>query len=446
MMFSIVAIMTLLLSTNALNMPQIRTRGLVSRGHSLSLPMSSQSDEASKRMREILAEESNNPVTLDQTAERMKNLTSEDLEDMIAQVEAMPLAQRQQLKSMGMDPDMMLQSMKVMKDNPGVRESAQKMMERMTPEELLEQSRISQERMKDMSKEELESAAKVVNSLSKEQIDEAAKNLAAGVSGEVVDAVIEKDTSSSSEKKTLVPFEGSSEDPAVIDAMYKVAEFMSQPPTGKVTFKAFSSLPVMVALSGSAEEDLSPRELKECWEDGSLGATRVDRDGFERVWNEIVDYFEDDIMEEARKTLTKRRGNVKMTRTSSTSQSSTPPPAAQPPAAQVGANLSSDQIEAVNDQVKNMSDTDVERMLDQMNNMSPAEEARMKAMGVDPTMMKKASGMMKNNPMMRKAAQAMMKNMSSDQMLKMSQEAQKKMSNMSQEEYEKAMEQMNKMK
>ena len=427
-------------------MPQIGTRGVVSRGrHPSFLPMVL-GDEASKRMREILSEEASNPETLNQTAERMKNLTTNDLEDMIAQVDAMPEAQRQQLKSMGMDPDMMLQSMKVMKDNPGVRESAQKMMEKMSPEELLEQSRISQEKMKNMSKEELESAAKVVNSLSKEQIDEAATTMAAGYTGEVVDAVIEKDTSSPSEKKTQVPFEGSGEDPAVVDAMYKVAEFMSQPPTGKVTFKAFASLPVMVALSGTAEEDLSPRELKECWEDGSLGATRVDRAGFERVWNEVVEYFEDDIMEESRKSLTKRRGSVKMTRQSS----STPPKPSSPTpsatASKVGANMSADQLNSVNEQVKNMTDGDVERMLDQMNNMGPAEEARMKAMGVDPTMMRKASGMMQNNPMMRKAAQAMMKNMSSDQMLKMSQEAQQKLSKMSPEEYEKAMEQMNKMK
>ena len=226
--------------------------------------------------------------------------------------------------------------------------------------------------------------------------------------------------------------------------MYKVAEFMSQPPTGKVTFRAFASLPVITSLSGSSEEDLSTRELKECWEDGSLGATRVDRAGFERVWNEVVDYFEDDIMEESRKTLNKR---VKGGKEAVVRSSPPPSKAVTPPSdSKVGSNLSADQMNAVNEQVKNMSDSDVEAMLSQMNNMSPEQEARMKAMGVDPVMMKKASGMMKNNPMMRKAAQAMMKNMSSEQMLKMSQEAQKKLSNMSPEEYEKAMEQMNKMK
>jgi hypothetical protein len=51
--------------------------------------------------------------------------------------------------------------------------------------------------------------------------------------------------------------------------------------------------------------------------------------------------------------------------------------------------------------------------------------------------------MMKSNPMMRKAAQMMMKNMSPDQMLKASQQAQTQMANMSKEDLEKAMEQMN---
>ena len=55
-----------------------------------------------------------------------------------------------------------------------------------------------------------------------------------------------------------------------------------------------------------------------------------------------------------------------------------------------------------------------------MANIGPEEEARMRAMGADPEMMKKAASMMKSNPMMRKAAQMMMKNMSPDQMLKVS--------------------------
>merc|ERR1740133_808383 len=93
-----------------------------------------------------------------------------------------------------------------------------------------------------------------------------------------------------------VPMEvgpGSSSDSKVVDAMFQVAEFMSQPPTeGGVTFIGFYSLPVIQLLLGDREFDLSMSELKESWADGSLGATRVDRVGFERVWNEVQEYFE----------------------------------------------------------------------------------------------------------------------------------------------------------
>lgn len=109
---------------------------------------------------------------------------------------------------------------------------------------------------------------------------------------------------------------------------------------------------------------------------------------------------------------------------------------------QVGANISEDQMKSVNEQVKQMTDDDMTAMLEGMANVGPEEEARMRAMGADPAMMKKAADMMKSNPMMRKAAQAMMKNMSPDQMLKASQNAQSQMANMSKEDLEKAMDQM----
>lgn len=206
---------------------------------------------------------------------------------------------------------------------------------------------------------------------------------------------------------------------------------MSKPLTGKVTFQAFATLPPITVLSGDREQDLSRQELEECWSDGSLGSSRVDRAGFERVWNEVQEYFEEDIMEEARATT---HPKVKKARTSAAEAeivgSGSP---------QVGDNLSEDQMKVVNDQVKKMTDDDMQQMLEGMTNIGPEEEARMKAMGADPAMMRKAAEMMKSNPMMRKAAQMMMKNMSPDQMLKASQQAQSQMTNMSEEDLEKAM-------
>merc|ERR1712013_860194 len=153
------------------------------------------------------------------------------------------------------------------------------------------------------------------------------------------------------------------------------------------------------------------------------GATTVDRAGFERVWKEVQDYFEEDIMDEARATS---HPKVKKSRTSVAEAE-----AIGSGSPQVGANISQDQMKIVNEQVKNMSDDDMQQMLEGMTNIGPEEEARMKAMGADPAQMKKAAEMMKSNPMMRNAAQMMMKNMSPDQMLKASQQAQSQMANMS---------------
>jgi len=309
--------------------------------------------------------------------------------------------------------------MKMMKDNPQMMATAQKLMSNMTPEEMLEQSKAAQEKMSSMSKEELEQAAE----MAKSQME----NLTPDIVDEAMNAL----------KETSTPdgvVAGSSSDPNVIDAMFQIGELMSKPRTGKMTFQAFATLPPITVLSGDREQDLSRQELAECWSDGSLGATTVDRAGFERVWKEVQEYFEEDIMDEARSTT---HPKVKKTRTSAAEaeviESGSP---------QVGANISEDQMKSVNEQVKQMTDDDMTAMLEGMANVGPEEEARMRAMGADPAMMKKAADMMKSNPMMRKAAQAMMKNMSPDQMLKASQNAQSQMANMSKEDLEKAMDQM----
>lgn len=368
-------------------------------------------------IRRLMEEESSNPVTLAESAERMKNMTPEDMAKLIDEMEKMDPVQKAQLKAMGMDPDTMLISMKMMKDNPQMMATAQKLMSNMTPEEMMRQSREAQLKMSSMSKEELEKAAEVakkqMENITPDMVDEAVKAM--------------KEAASSTADAA------SSSDPAVIDAMYKVGEMMSKPPTGKVTFQAFSSLPPIAALRGDRDQDLSKEELAQCWEEGSLGTTRVDRVAFKRVWDEVQEYFEEDIMEEARLTL---HAKVKKSRSVDVETVNEEPV--------VGQNLSEDQMKFVNQQVKNMSDDDMISMLEGMSNIGPEEAARMKAMGADPEMMKKAAEMMKNNPMMRKAAATMMKNMSPDQMVKASQQAQQQMKSMSKEDMEKAFDQMNK--
>lgn len=293
-------------------------------------------------------------------------------------------------------------------------------MENMSPQELLEQSREAQKRMATMTTEDMEATNKAINSIPKESLDQA------------VDIMTEqqrqKKEQEAKEDELAAAGPGSKEKD-VIDTMFKVAELMSESGSGGCTFVGFASLPVIQLLSGDREFDLSPSELKECWADGSLGATRVDRTGFERVWNEVQDYFEDDIMAEARKEA-KKKFSKKIR--STVTPSSTPTPTTT-----IGDDLSSKQLEDINNAVKNMSDDDMDKMFEQMEKMGPAEEARMRAMGVDPEMMKKNVEMMKNNPMMREAAKNMMKNMTPEEMRRSSQQAQQQMQGMKKEDLEK---------
>lgn len=351
--------------------------------------------------------------------------------------------QKQALKAMGMDPDAMKQTVKMMKDNPQMIESAQKLMANMTPQQMMEQSRMAQQRLKNMTPQQLEEINKAMSSIPKENLDQAVE-IMSNQQSKAVDVQstdnIDKDDDDDdgpSSSGGMATGPGTSSDPNVISVMYQVAEFMSndgeaiRSGIGGVTFAGFASLPVIQMLSGTREQDLSPAELKECWASGSLGATRVDRNGFERVWKEVQDYFEDDIMGEARKeaknrVTTKKRGADKAPTTSS----STP---------QVGAALTEDQLAAANEQFKKMSDDDMAAMFEAMQNMDPATEARLRAMGTDPNLLRQTARLMNSNPLMRNAAKEMIKNMNGKDMLKVSQQAQKEMQNLTPEQIQAVM-------
>ena len=357
--------------------------------------------------------------------DQMKNLKPEDIDKMLVEMENMNPIQKNALKAMNMDPDMMKRTMEMMRDNPSMVTNAQKVMENMSPDELLEQSRKAQEQLKNMTPQDLEAASNVMKNMPEEQMNAAVESIRAQQSSSsVIDATADD------EEVDMITGPGSSSDSQVIDAMFRVAEFMSSPPTeGGVTFTGFYSLPVIQLLSGDREFDLSMSELKECWADGSSGASRVDRAGFERVWLEVQEFFEQDIMTESRKEAQKKTQTKKKNRGSSKET-------------QIGNNLSQNELEQINDKVKNLSTSEVGTVLDMMEEMDPAQEARLKSMGVDPKLMQQTASMLKDNPQMREAAQKMMQNMSPDDMLKASQEAQKQMSNMSEEEVQKAIDQL----
>ena len=354
--------------------------------------------------------------------DQMKNLKPGDIDRMMSEMENMNPIQKQALKAMNMDPDVMKKTMQMMRDNPAMVANAQKVMETMSPDELLEQSRKAQEQLKDMSPEDLDKTNEFMKSIPQDQMDAAVQTIKAQSSSDDDDEGIE-----------MVTGPGSASDSAVVDAMFKVAEYMSSPTESGVTFSGFYSLPSIQLLQGDREFDLSMSELKECWADGSLGATRVDRVGFGRVWDEVQEYFEQDIMTESRKEA-KKKTTKKKVRGSAKSTSS--------PATTVGSNMSQDELKAVNERVKNMDESEVGSVLEMMQEMSPEQEARMKAMGVDPKLMQETAAMLKENPQMREQAQKMMQNMTPDDMLKASQQAQDQMANMSEEEVQAALNQL----
>jgi len=331
-----------------------------------------------------------------------------------------------------MDPEMMKSSLQMMKDNPEMLKSMGSMMENMSPEELMEQSRMAQQNMKSFMK--TSSDVKVESSSP------------AVVEAEVQADKADEEGEAEEEEETVVEPR-----PEILDAMYRAAEIMSTPfesvgkeiaPSG-VTYNGFVSIPPVSLLVGNGEDDMSRQELAECWNKGSLGSTRVDRNGYERVWREIQDYYVLDLVDEAQERMKRRRDDKKVRgrpKSSSTPAASAAPTAATTtttatPTSQqvVGASLTSEQLQQ---QVKNMKDEDLTQMFEEMSNMSPEQEARMKAMGVDPAMMKRSANMMKNNPLLRKAASTMLKNANPDDLLKAGQQAQEKMASMSESERE----------
>ena len=266
----------------------------------------------------------------------------------------------------------------------------------MTPEQIMERSKEAQQQMSKMSAADLEKAQEMMQSIPEDQLKKAAEQMESAVAtaataktamdGATVDVKAEGDNGDGETEIYTGP--GSSSDPAVIDAMYRVGEFMSEPINeGGVTLAGFASLPPIQLLSGDREFDLSPSELRECWSEGAKNAFRVDRAGFERVWKEVQDYFEADLMSEARKEAKKKSKGPKKVRGSQKEPYT--------PTNQVGSTLKEEDLKVVNESVKNMSDDEMANVLDAMNNMDSAAEERMKSMGVDPAMMRKTAEMMK---------------------------------------------------
>mmetsp|Transcript_20798 Transcript_20798/g.30744 ORF Transcript_20798/g.30744 Transcript_20798/m.30744 type:complete len:421 (-) Transcript_20798:47-1309(-) len=404
-----ISLALLTVSTASAFVVQPQTQSQMSRSSS-NLFMSQPPMPDPERMKQIMDEEARNPDNMKASAQMLKNLKPEDIDGMLREIDNMPAAQKKTLEAMGMNPDMMRQSMEMMKTNPQMAGQMASMMENMTPEEMMEKSRQAQANFAGGMPTTPPPATPAV------------------VEAEVVNE--EEEEEEDEEDSDPIP----PPEKEILDNLYRTAEIMSDPPTGKVTFAGFSTIPPVALLSGNDEEDLSKKELKECWADGSLGSSRVDRVGFERVWVEVQEYFSLPMMENSReRTQTKKR----VAEIPKPAAATVVTPSSPVGGLKVGEDIPSEMLE---EQMKNMSDSDMNMMLKQMQELTPEQEARMKAMGVDPRMMQKTASMMNSNPLMKGAAKMMMKNMSADQMKQASQQAQDQMSKMTTEEIEKQFE------
>lgn len=401
-----------------------------------SLFLSSSPDGDDETRARIFREESLNAENLKTSSEMMKNMSEQDIENMIREMDNMPAAQLAQMKAMGMDPAIMKQTMTMIKDNPSMRKSMAEMMGQMSPEEIMERSRQAQESIKNMNQMSTPPTTAAAATTNSNADEPAVETKVTEIEDEDEDDDDDDDEEEDDGDKVEV-------DPEVLDAMFRVGEIMSGDDTSSsgVTFDGFKSLSPIAIMSstsyggGSSSDDdldltLTKGELTEAWNKGSLGATRVDRAGFERVWMLIQDEYYNDIVEEARERLLFKKKQKKRGYTS-------PKPTATTP--MVGADVPPEMLQQ---QLKNLKEDDFKNMLEQMKNISPEEEARMRAMGVDPAMMQKSAEMMSNNPLLRKAATMMMKNASPEDLMKQSQMAQEKMANMSEEDKKKFLDSM----
>ena len=97
-----------------------------------------------ERLKQIMQEEAMNPDNMKKSAELMKNMKPEMIDEMLQDLDNMPEAQRKQMEAMGMNPAIMRQSIEAMKSNPKMVEEMGKMLDHLTPEEILERSRQAQ--------------------------------------------------------------------------------------------------------------------------------------------------------------------------------------------------------------------------------------------------------------------------------------------------------------
>jgi len=222
------------------------------------------------------------PESMRQAADALKTLKPDQIQQMLKEVEDMSPEERERLKGMGINPDMLKMSMKVMKANPNVIKMAQEQMAKMSPEQMKQASDLAQKQMEAMAPEDLEKMA---------------DSAIAGAGGpQVVDVDVEEDAPARNAR-----------DEALVDALFVVAAAMSKQP-GAVTLEAFKQLPPIQSLRGELPDDLSDAEIADAWAEAGLAVgAAADKTAFTRAWLALDQLYDDDMMVEARRPPKKTR-------------------------------------------------------------------------------------------------------------------------------------------
>jgi hypothetical protein len=217
------------------------------------------------------------PESMRQAADALKTLKPDEIQRMLAEVEDMGPAEQERLKAMGINPQMLKMSMKVMKANPNVIKMAQEQMAKMSPEQMQEASDLAQKQMEQMAPDDLERMA---------------DSAIAGAGGPVVDV----DMSARNAR-----------DEPLVDALFVVGSAMSKQ-AGAVTLEAFKKLPPIVSLQGDLPDDLSDAEIADAWAEAGLAIdAAADKTAFTRAWLALDQLYDDDMMVEARRPPKKTR-------------------------------------------------------------------------------------------------------------------------------------------
>ncbi|KAJ8607928.1 hypothetical protein CTAYLR_009100 [Chrysophaeum taylorii] len=234
------------------------------------------------------------PEQVKASADMFKNINADQLDMMLEQIENMGPFEQEQYKKMGVDIGMMKTSMRMLKNNPTMLDMYRKSLQSMSPEQLMQASKVAQEKLQGMSSTQFDSMA--------EQLEQQVSSFPTRPAPAAAPAAAPTAAPAAASAVAVT-----ARDPKLIDAMFATAEYSANPPSGGVDLPTLKKLPPIAALRGDRADDLSDDELAEVWSAEAGGGPRVDRAGFERVWLAIDDLYEEDLMVEARRPPKKSR-------------------------------------------------------------------------------------------------------------------------------------------